>query len=62
MLTLRIIEYLSYRLANNGIDPYVLVVFRIDPAVWELENILLPRNGKLIPDSLLPVSDVIATT
>lgn len=47
MLTLRIIEYLFYRLANNGIDPYVLVLFPIDPAVWELENMLLPRNGKI---------------
>lgn len=63
MLTLKIIEYLFYRLADYGIDPYVLLVFLIAPAVWEMENMLLPRNGKI--DSrkyLLPVCDIIATT
>lgn len=33
MLTLGIIEYFFYGLANNGIDLYLLVVFLIDPAV-----------------------------
>ncbi|TRZ24813.1 hypothetical protein HGM15179_002278 [Zosterops borbonicus] len=33
------------RLANNGLDPYVLLVFLIAPAVWQVENMLLPRNG-----------------
>lgn len=44
---LKIIEYLFYRLANNGIDPYVLLVFLIAPAVWEMENMLFPGNDQI---------------
>lgn len=49
MLTLRITEYFFYRLADNDIDLYLLVVFLIDPAVWEMENMLLPIDSRTDP-------------
>lgn len=61
MLTLKIIEYLLYRHAHNVIDPYVLLALLIAPAVWGIENMLLPRNGKIHSRQyLLPVCDIIA--
>lgn len=47
MLTLGVIEYFFYGLANKGIDLYLLIVFIIDPAVWEMENMLFPMDAKI---------------
>lgn len=52
MLTLGILEYFFYRLANNGIDLYLLVVF--------LENMLLLMDAKVDPRLLVAVPNITA--
>lgn len=53
MLTLGIIEYLFYRLANSGMDLYLQVVCLTDPAGWEMENTFLPMDDKIDPTLLV---------